>query len=97
MVARHIPTLMAIGAVLAAYRLLGVGDVFKELIKKELQPAYDVVIGIGRRHRKQWRSGRGKGEAVGHLPPPLKIHCLSENCRKIIFLSKKIASKFSTI
>jgi len=46
MVVRHIPTLMAIGAVLAAYRLLGVGDVFKELIKKDLQPAYDYVIGI---------------------------------------------------
>jgi len=46
MVARHIPTLMAIGAVLAAYRLLGVGDVFKELIKKDLQPAYDYVIGL---------------------------------------------------
>jgi len=45
MVVRHIPTLMAIGAVLAAYRLLGVGDVFKELIKKDLQPAYDYVIG----------------------------------------------------
>ena len=43
--ARHIPTLMAIGAVLAAYRLLGVSDVFKELIKKDLQPAYDYVIG----------------------------------------------------
>jgi len=43
--ARHIPTLMAIGAVLAAYRLLGVGDLFKELIKKDLQPAYDYVIG----------------------------------------------------
>jgi len=46
MVVRHIPTLMAIGAVLAAYRLLGVGDVFKELIKKDLQPAYDYVIGL---------------------------------------------------
>ena len=45
MVARHIPTFMAIGAVLAAYRLLGVGDVFKEFIKKDLQPAYDYVIG----------------------------------------------------
>jgi len=45
MVARHIPTLMAIGAVLAAYRLLGVGDLFKEFIKKDLQPAYDYVIG----------------------------------------------------
>jgi len=45
MVVRHIPTLMAIGAILAAYRLLGVGDMFKELIKKDLQPAYDYVIG----------------------------------------------------
>jgi len=36
---------MAIGALLAAYRLLGVGDMFKELIKKDLQPAYDYVIG----------------------------------------------------
>jgi len=45
MVVRHIPTLMAIGALLAAYRLLGVGDMFKELIKKDLQPAYDYVIG----------------------------------------------------
>jgi choline dehydrogenase len=35
---------MAIGAVLTAYRLLGVGDLFKELIKKDLQPAYDYVI-----------------------------------------------------
>ena len=48
MVARYIPTLMAIGAVLAAYRLLGVGDVFKELIKKDLQPVYDYVIGSSR-------------------------------------------------
>ena len=36
---------MAIGAVLAGYRLLGVGDLFKEFIKKDLQPAYDYVIG----------------------------------------------------
>lgn len=45
MVARYIPTFMAIGAVLAGYRLLGVGDFFKEFIKKDLQPAYDYVIG----------------------------------------------------
>ena len=45
MVARYIPTFMAIGAVLAGYRLLGVGDLFKEFIKKDLQPAYDYVIG----------------------------------------------------
>jgi len=36
---------MAIGVLLAAYRLLGVGDLFKEFIKKDLQTTYDYVIG----------------------------------------------------
>lgn len=44
MVARYIPTFMAIGAVLAAYRLLGLSDLLKEIIKKDLQPVYDYVI-----------------------------------------------------
>jgi len=45
MVARYIPTLMAIGAILAAYRLLGVSELFQEFIKKDLQPSYDYIIG----------------------------------------------------
>jgi choline dehydrogenase-like flavoprotein len=35
---------MAIGAVLAAYRLLGMSEWLTEIIKKDLQPSYDYVI-----------------------------------------------------
>lgn len=35
---------MAIGVLMVAYRFLGIGDFFKELIKQDLQPAYDYVI-----------------------------------------------------
>jgi len=46
MVARYIPSIVAILVALAAYRLLGVGELFEELIKpKHLQPTYDYIIG----------------------------------------------------
>lgn len=44
MVARYIPTFMAIGVVLLAYRFLGIGEFFNEFIKQELLPAYDYII-----------------------------------------------------
>ncbi len=45
MVAQHIPTILVIFSVLAAYRLLGVGEYFDTLTRKELQLKYDYVIG----------------------------------------------------
>jgi len=46
MVARYIPSIIVIGVALAAYRLLGIGELFQELIKpKHLQPSYDYIIG----------------------------------------------------
>jgi len=45
MVARHIPTFMAIGVLLIAYRFLGIADLFKDLIKQEMLPTYDYIIG----------------------------------------------------
>jgi len=47
MVARYIPSIVVILVALAAYKLLGVGELFQELIKpKHLQPVYDYIIGI---------------------------------------------------
>jgi len=46
MVARYIPSIIVIFVALAAYRLLGIGELFEELIKpKHLQPSYDYIIG----------------------------------------------------
>jgi len=46
MLARYIPSIIVIFVALAAYRLLGVGELFVELIKpKHLQPSYDYIIG----------------------------------------------------
>ena len=42
---RYVPTLVAVGVILAAYKLMGVGDLFKVLTKKEIQPVYDYIIG----------------------------------------------------
>lgn len=49
MVARYIPSIIVIFVALAAYRLLGVGELFREFIKpKHLQPSYDyIVVGGG--------------------------------------------------
>jgi choline dehydrogenase len=44
MVARHIPSLMAIGAVMAAYRLMSVGIWQDEFVKKDLEKSYDIII-----------------------------------------------------
>ena len=47
MVARYIPAIIVIFVALAAYRLLGVSELFVEFIKpKHLQPTYDYIIGI---------------------------------------------------
>jgi len=46
MVARYIPSIIVIFVALAAYRLLGVGELFREFIKpKHLQPSYDYIVG----------------------------------------------------
>jgi len=46
MVGRYIPPIIVIFVALAAYRMLGIGDLFQELIKpKHLQPSYDYIIG----------------------------------------------------
>eukprot|EP00914_Ancora_sagittata_P010169 GHVO01019574.1.p1 GENE.GHVO01019574.1~~GHVO01019574.1.p1 ORF type:complete len:634 (+),score=76.07 GHVO01019574.1:425-2326(+) len=44
MVARHIPSLMAIGAVMAAYRLMSVGIWVDEFAKKDIEKSYDIII-----------------------------------------------------
>jgi len=47
MIARYVPSIIVLGVALAAYRLLGIGELFEELIKpKHLQPSYDYIIGI---------------------------------------------------
>jgi len=46
MVARYIPSIIVIFVALAAWRMLGIGEFFQELIKpKQLQPSYDYIIG----------------------------------------------------
>jgi hypothetical protein len=46
MVARYVPSLVVIGIALAAYRLLGIDELFEQLIKpKTLQESYDYIIG----------------------------------------------------
>ena len=46
MVARYIPSLVVIGVALAAYRLLGIEDMFQKLIEtKSLAQSYDYIIG----------------------------------------------------
>jgi len=46
MVAQYIPALLVIGAALVSYRLLGLNDLFTDLIKaKELKASYDYLIG----------------------------------------------------
>ena len=44
MVAKYIPALMALGAVLAAFKLFG-SDLISGLTKKELDEEYDYIIG----------------------------------------------------
>jgi len=47
MIARYVPSIVVIGVALAAYRLLGIGELFQEFIKpKHLQPTYDYIIGM---------------------------------------------------
>jgi len=49
MVARYIPSIIVIGVALAAYRLLGVDEMFEELIKtKNLQESYDYIVGVSK-------------------------------------------------
>jgi hypothetical protein len=46
MVARYIPSLVVIGVALAAYRLLGVDEMFQKLIEpKALAESYDYIVG----------------------------------------------------
>lgn len=47
MVARHIPSIMVIGAVLVAYRLLGVEEwLIGSSIKSEIKAEYDYIISM---------------------------------------------------
>lgn len=83
---RYIPTLMAVGSVLAAYRLLGVADWFKELIKNELQPVYDYVIGKYRMtSRALYSLGTSFSAAsfsfkLSVIPPADRYACLFFKC-----------------
>jgi len=53
MIARYVPSIIVLGVALAAYRLLGIGELFEELIKpKHLQPSYDYIIGTIRLNTK---------------------------------------------
>ena len=45
MVGQHIPAVLVIFSVLAAYRIFGIGDYIYEITNKELQSKYDYVIG----------------------------------------------------
>ncbi len=45
MVARYIPALMALGAVLAAYKIFDLDEWFQEFAKKEIQESYDYIVG----------------------------------------------------
>lgn len=45
MVAKQIPWFIGIGALLAAYKLLGGAELFEELTRRELQESYDYIIG----------------------------------------------------
>ena len=44
MVAKYIPALMAVGAMLAAFKIFG-SDLISGLTMKELQEEYDYIIG----------------------------------------------------
>ena len=43
--ARYIPGLMALGAMLAAYKIFDVAEVIHEYSKKEVADKYDIIIG----------------------------------------------------
>ena len=45
MVARYIPTLMAIGAVLAGYRILSTKNIMEAFGPHQLMEQYDYIIG----------------------------------------------------
>ena len=45
MVAKQIPWIIGLGAVLAAYKLLGGSELLDEWNRKELQDSYDYIIG----------------------------------------------------
>ncbi len=45
MVGQHIPTVLVIFSVLAAYRIFGIGDIIYNITHKELQNKYDYIIG----------------------------------------------------
>lgn len=44
MVGQHIPTVLVIFSVLAAYRIFGIGDLIYKITHKELQTKYDYII-----------------------------------------------------
>ena len=57
MVGRYIPILMGLGAILVAYRFVGIDRILEGLRDKQLEDSYDYIIGesvfyisSGRRH-----------------------------------------------